>query len=475
MAMKGNIVFVGIGGVGMSAIAQILSDLWYKNIVWINNIPNQITQKLSQRGIDVIIGHGTYEVQVDDVVIYSDIQAIKDGPEVQQSIAYQSQSTRHYHMPWTYNQVLAEISKLFRTIAIAGTNGKTSTTAIAIKAGMETQPLMWLWIIGAMMKDNNQRNYYLAPDKETDIRSLFDQILTGKRVDESLIKKYRCVIEACEHKEHFLLLDTEYTIITNVTYDHQDYYTTPEMYRQAFTDLATQTKAGIVFDQNNQTITTLSNHTAKQIKVDTSTQYQFDYVWWWYRSENTALVAKLWSTINANTSYDHIVNSVAGMQGIRRRMEYLGSTKQEAKIYSDYGHHPDWFPRWIDSARQQFPNQRLRVIFEPHQAQRLISLWDQFKKSLAGVDDIVIYQLYTARESFALFQETIHNRRGDQLTSFDDVWREFATQLDASYIIDKEEIYTYLDQCEQDDIVILFSAWRVDGEIRDYLSKKKLQ
>ncbi|USN56488.1 MAG: hypothetical protein H6766_05600 [Candidatus Peribacteria bacterium] len=157
-----NIVIVGVGGTGLSAIAGILHDLGYQNIVGINDHESQITQTLSDKGIDIIIGHGNYEVQPDDFVIYSDIQAIYDGPEVQQSLAYQAQETKHYHVPMTYNQFIAELSKHFRTMAVTGTNGKSSTTALAITAGITGSAQCALGVVGAMLPDHDQQNYIIG-------------------------------------------------------------------------------------------------------------------------------------------------------------------------------------------------------------------------------------------------------------------------------------------------------------------------
>lgn len=133
--MMRNIVLVGAGGTGMSGLAMMLYDLGYHNIVCINNIKTALTDRLERHGLQVVIGHGNYEVQIDDVVIYSDIQAIIDGPEISKSREYQQMPTpKHFHICLTYNQFLAEISKRFTTIGVSGSNGKTSTTALLIYA-----------------------------------------------------------------------------------------------------------------------------------------------------------------------------------------------------------------------------------------------------------------------------------------------------------------------------------------------------
>jgi len=112
---------------------MMLFDIGYKNIVCINNTQTDLTNRLENHGLKMIIGHGNYTVDIKDFVIYSDIQAIIDGPEITQSRIHQKSPTKkHFHICMTYNQFIAEISKRFNTISVSGSNGKTSTTAMAI-------------------------------------------------------------------------------------------------------------------------------------------------------------------------------------------------------------------------------------------------------------------------------------------------------------------------------------------------------
>lgn len=107
----------------------LLHQLGYRNIVAINNVENQITRLLADRGINVIIGHGKYEVQHEDQVIYSDVPAIRNGPELMQSRKHMKHPHRkRHHRPRTYNAFLAELSKRFITVGVTGSNGKTSIT-----------------------------------------------------------------------------------------------------------------------------------------------------------------------------------------------------------------------------------------------------------------------------------------------------------------------------------------------------------
>lgn len=143
---------------------MLLFDIGYKNIICINNIQTNLTDHLKTHGLKVIIGHGKYEINIKDFVIYSDIQAIIDGPEIVQSRIHQQKPTKkHFHTCITYNQFIAEISKHFTTISVSGSNGKTSTTAMAIWSLSHLVPDRFaLGIVGGLMPNFNNQGYAIS-------------------------------------------------------------------------------------------------------------------------------------------------------------------------------------------------------------------------------------------------------------------------------------------------------------------------
>lgn len=145
----------------MSALARLFIALGYESIIGIDAAHSQMTDTLEQLGMEIRYGSGVYDIQPHDVVIYSDIEAIKQTPELQQSFIYQQQHLKHHHRPWTYNEFIAELSKLFITIAISGTNGKSSTTALAISLLQKTLPDYGLGIVGALLPEYDQSNMVL--------------------------------------------------------------------------------------------------------------------------------------------------------------------------------------------------------------------------------------------------------------------------------------------------------------------------
>ncbi len=187
----------------------------------------------------MIIGHGKYQPKADDILIYS--EATKESPEVQST--FQLKKEQHFPLKIrNYFEFLGEITKYFRTVGFAGTNGKSSSTSLAIVTGQKLIPELGLGIVGALVPDLNNTSYYLKKEKKSEFRQLFDFIFTGKQLPYDLIKKYYFFLEACEYKRHFLNLDLEYLLITNLELDHMDYYHDFADYRSAFVQMNQKTK-----------------------------------------------------------------------------------------------------------------------------------------------------------------------------------------------------------------------------------------
>lgn len=145
-----NIVLVGAGGSGMSNIAHILWDLGFHNLVAIDSAESQTLDGLKNKNISVIVGHGKYQIQQDDILIYS--EAARHSPEVEMAFDLK----RKYQLPlkiWSYFQFLGELSKYFSTIGFAGTNGKSSSTGIAIFTAKHLLPDFALGVVGALIPD----------------------------------------------------------------------------------------------------------------------------------------------------------------------------------------------------------------------------------------------------------------------------------------------------------------------------------
>ena len=462
-----NIVFVGAGGTGMSWLAMLLFDLGYKNIICINNITTALTDRLEAHGLKVILWHGVYQVQRDDIVIYSDIQAIVDGPEITQSRLYQQTPTKkHFHICLTYNEFIAEISKRFITVSVAGSNGKTSTTAMLIWSLFQSENKFWLGIVGGLMPNFDQQWYAISQDADiqSDIFHLFEHIFNQKhQLNYSLLKKYIFVIEACEHREHFLLYDSDYTLITNIERDHVDYYKTPESYQQAFQDMMTQTRKNVILTPSSRDALRMVT-LPENVMISESFEINNSLLVGTYISSNASMVNTLFHLLKSNNQ--QLITSLQSFEWVGRRMEMIGKIEEKI-LYSDYGHHAPALVGNIAALKQQFPDKKVCAIFQPHQAQRVLAGWNDFQQALEWADITIIYRLYTARENFSDLQNQYPRLR--ELSDFNALGRQFAQDLNADYVTEISSLVQQLHTLSEDYVIVYFSAWDLDEEMRSII------
>jgi len=252
-----KIVLVWAGWTGMSWVAGILNDLWYTNIVCIDGSQSELTDKLKAKWLKVIIGHGKYKVQLGDVIIYS--EAVAECEEVLEARKIMK-ANRKVMVILNYFQFLGELSKYFTSVGFTGTNGKSSSTALAIHTAKRLLPNFGLGILWALVPGFNTQSYVINTKAKKDIRTIFDYIFTGKNFSSlvpgssSLIKKRSFFVEACEYKRHFLYLDLDYAIITSLELDHTDYYKDMKDYLSAFKQLADKVKNKVLIPKGLQSL-----------------------------------------------------------------------------------------------------------------------------------------------------------------------------------------------------------------------------
>lgn len=283
-----NIVLIWVWGSGMSALAQILYSCGYTNVIGIDGAVSMVTDMLSAQGIQIIIWHGVYQVQKHDFVIYSD--ATIHSPEVLQAKNYAKPDEKHFRYPLSYFEFVWEISKYMQTIAIAGTHGKSTTTSMMISA-LHDHPQFGLGIVWAQMKQFDCANFVIAEDKKNYIQEIMWHIISAKHTlqHHDLIKKYRFVIEADEFNRHFLYLDIDHLLITNIQRDHPDTYPTEIEYMSVF---------GQCVDKTHDSVTMLDDGKHQDFKKKYTDciqlcplrSYSFDYIFGQHNSANASLV-----------------------------------------------------------------------------------------------------------------------------------------------------------------------------------------
>lgn len=458
-----KIVLIGAGGSGISNIAHLLYDLGYENLLAIDAAESQLTQALQKKGISVLIGHGNYQIKPDDLVIYS--EATVNSPEVISALELKKTQQQPLKIR-NYFQFLGEMSKYFRTIGFAGTNGKSSSTALAIFTAQKLIPELWIGIVGALVPDFDNKSYYLNPTKKAEFRQLFDAIFMGKNLPYHFIKKRYFFVESCEYKRHFLNLDLEKLLITNIELDHTDYFQDIQDYTLAYEQMIAKT---------HDEVFVLENLESEKIKSDSKTTIvpiqsrKLKHIRGNHTDQNASLVAALMYQLVPDLPNESIQQAMEDFRWIWRRMEFLTTLPSGTQLYSDYGHIASSLRIGYQMLKQKYPDHQITAIFQPHQMQRVLRGWEDFKPALAHFDQLAIFAIYAAREKIEdIANEPIFAQQ--ELKSVADLGRYFAQENNAFYLDTLQEVKDFLAQRGENEIVVIFTAGELDFQVRKILN-----
>jgi UDP-N-acetylmuramate--alanine ligase len=271
--------------------------------------------------------------------------------------------------------MLSVISKNMLTVAVSGTHGKTTTTAMLSKILIEND-LDPTVIVGSLLKDVNSN------------------LIVGK-------SQY-FIVEACEYKRSFLNLYPKILIITNIDNDHLDYYKNINDIQSAFRELAERVpKDGyIICNSNDENIkpviknleTNIVNY--NDIKID---NLELKFPGQHYKDD--ALASFCVANI-LKIEKDNILKSLKNFNGTWRRFEMKGKTKNGTIVYDDYGHHPTEIKATLSGFKEMYPSQKRVVFFQPHTFSRTKLLLNEFSKSFDDADIVYILPIYKSREQF---------------------------------------------------------------------------
>ncbi len=441
-----HIHLIGIGGVSMSGIAEILHHFGLF-VTGSDCTKSRVTDRLSSHGIFVSIGHSTDLVEKADLVIYS--AAIKpDDPEIlcakAKNIAMIERADFVGFLTCVYQD----------TICVSGTHGKTTTSSMIslcfIEAGLDPNIQ-----VGAQLKQING-NYKVGNSDYF-------------------------ILEACEYVESFLKFNPKSAVVLNIDNDHLDYFKTFENIKNAFKkyvallprngllvtngddenclDLRKSTYARTVtFAINNQK----SNFVAQNISFDSNGFAKFDvYYNNNYYAEIKLSVPGMHNVYNALACIAICVNygiekytiktALKKFTGANRRFELVGSYNN-IYVYDDYAHHPSEILATLRALQKKSFRQSW-VIFQPHTYSRTKELLDDFAKSLLDFNNIIITDIYAARE---------HNVY--DISSKDLVNKINSLGKKAIYMNDFDEIAQYVKQraCPNDIILTMGAGNVVD-------------
>lgn len=359
-----HIYIVGIGGIGLSALAQLLKA-GGAEVSGSDRGESPTTDLLREKGIEVFIGHdGGHIPQDTNLLIYSDAIP-RENPEREQA--------RRLGIPEaSYFEALGKIANEKKVIAIAGAHGKTTTTAMLIDifedAGKD--PMAVVGSLRAKTKSNFR---------------------SGKGA--------YFIVEADEYLRHFLQFDPFVLVVTNIDEDHLDYYRDLADIQDAFRTLAQKVpKSGfIVCDPNNEKVKPVLEGAVATI---------IDYPK--YFDANLPLKVLPLNRMNAAAATaaadmlgilpDASRQTLSQFAGTWRRFEYKGEIKNGARVYDDYGHHPTEIKATLTSVREQFPHEKIIVAFHPHLYSRTKILLEEFSSSFDSADEVLIAPIFAARE-----------------------------------------------------------------------------
>lgn len=356
---------VGIGGIGVSAIARML-HMQGKRVTGSDTAPSPVTDVLRKLGIKVKFGHTAKHVGSADLVVYTKAVSPKN-PELL--------FARRKKIPClSYAEILGVLSRDSFTIAIAGTHGKTTTTAmigrILRRAGQN--PTI---IVGGIMKDEGTN------------------FVAGKG-------KY-LVVEACEYKKSFLDLYPKVIVITNIDNDHLDYYRTLGNVKRAFRSFTKKLGPDgvLVCDADDSNVRAIVRSVRAHIKVVNYRHTTFRgnlEVIGAHNRKNAQAALTVANILKVSKVKAH--KALRSFRGVARRFEYKG-TWRGVRFYDDYAHHPTEVKATLRAARDHFgKGTTIWCVFQPHLYSRTRLLMEDFAKSFRDANVVLLADIYAARE-----------------------------------------------------------------------------
>jgi UDP-N-acetylmuramate--alanine ligase len=334
---------IGLGGAGMSAYA-LAADALGATVTGSDRAWSPYAQRLlEQTGIETIVGHRAQNVPAgDDVVVVHSTAIAADNPE--------REAARERGLPdLPRADLLGEIARTRRVIAVAGAHGKT-TTAAMIAVALRAAGLDPAWLIGGEVRDLGSN--------------------AGWSDGEWL------VVEADESDRSFLALEPEIAVVTNIELDHHHTYGSQAELEQAFAQFLSRSQRQVVFPFD------AAQSPPLRVPGD-------------HNRRNAA--AALRACELAGADLDSCRAAISAFSGAKRRFEDLGTTAAGARVVDDYAHHPTEVSATIAAARSQAP-ERVIAVFQPHLFSRTQQLAAEFGAALAGADRSLVLPVYAARE-----------------------------------------------------------------------------
>ena len=440
--MYSNIYFIGIGGIGMSAIPRYYHQKGLK-VTGYDKTPSELTLALENEGIEV-----HYEDNIDFIPKDVENTLVVYTPAVPKDMGELVYVQEKGYRVIKRSRTLGEIAQGQRCLAVAGTHGKTTTSTLLAHIFHDSKEGCSAFLGG--ISKNHDTNLLVSENNTI-------------------------VAEADEFDRSFLQLFPEIAVITSMDADHLDIYSDISNMHDAFKAFASQvsgtviTKLGLPICQEDTKADILrysyddskADFFAGNITVDECGYFTFDLHWpggtikdckvgipGWINVENAVAASAIALTYGLDP--EKVKAALASFQGVKRRFDIHLNTPQCSYI-DDYAHHPKEIAAAVSSMREIFPGRRLTAIFQPHLYTRTRDFADEFAQALSQVDKLILLDIYPARE------EPIPGVTSEIIFS--------NVTIKEKVLLNKEELMDYL-QTEPVDTLITFGAGNIDRYIR---------
>lgn len=436
-----NIYFIGIGGIGMSAIARYYNTKGFK-VSGYDKTPSELTHALEAEGMEI-----HYEDNTDFVPKNVEETLVVYTPAIPHDMGELVYVQQNGYRVVKRSRMLGEISEGQRCLAVAGTHGKTTTSTLLAHIFQHSGEGCSAFLGG--ISKNYDTNLLVS---ENDV----------------------IVAEADEFDRSFLQLHPEIAVITSMDADHLDIYGDSAHINEAFKAFASQvsgtviTKYGLDINASDTQAKVLrysyddprADFHASEISVDECGYFTFTLntpdgkiegckvgIPGWINVENGIAAAAIALTYGIEP--EKIKAALEAFQGVRRRFDIHLNTP-ECSYIDDYAHHPKEIAAAISSMRNIFPGRKLTAVFQPHLYTRTRDFADEFAESLSMVDKLILLDIYPARE------EPIPG------VSSEIIFRNVTAPQ--KVLITKEELMDYLAG-EQIELLVTFGAGNIDRYI----------
>ena len=450
--MYSNIYFIGIGGIGMSAIARYYNFKGLK-VTGYDKTPSELTLALEAEGIEVHYEDNTDFIPKDvehTLVVYT--------PAIPKDMGELVYVQENGYRVIKRSRMLGEIAQGQRCLAVAGTHGKTTTSTLLAHIFQDSGEGCSAFLGG--ISKNHNTNLLVSTNSTI-------------------------VAEADEFDRSFLQLFPEIAVITSMDADHLDIYSDISNMHEAFKAFASQvsgtviTRLGLPISANDTQAKILrysydnsdADFYADSIRTDECGYFTFNLNWpggvikdckvgipGWVNVENAVAASAI--ALTYGLTPEKVRDALASFRGVKRRFDiHLNTT--ECSYIDDYAHHPKEISAAVSSIRDIFPGRKLTAIFQPHLYTRTRDFADEFAEALSKVDKLILLDIYPARE------EPIPGVTSEII--FKNV------TAPEKVMMKKEELMDYL-QNEPVDTLITFGAGNIDryiGPITEMLCQRQ--